>query len=109
MATHLVLGTYTASGRAGLIAEGGTSRRAETHALFEQQLGGKVHYYAFLMGEYDFILIVELPDDASLVAPILLGTAGGSFSVTTCKVISPEEFDDMAKKTRDLKFRLAGQ
>ena len=108
MATFLVLGTYTAKGRAGLIAEGGTSREKETRALFEKQLGGRVVYYAFLMGGYDFILIVELPDDASLLAPILLGTAGDSFTVTTCKVISPAELDTVSDLTKDLKFRLAG-
>lgn len=109
MTTYLVLGTYTAQGRAGLVAEGGSSRDKETRKLFEEQLGGKVIYYAFLMGRYDFVLIVELPDDASILAPTLMGTAGGSFSVETCKVLSPAEFDSVAEKTRSLSFRLAGQ
>lgn len=108
MATYLALGTYNAKGRAGLIAEGGTSRRDETRKLFEQQLGGKVHYYAFLMGKYDFILIVELADDATFVAPVLLATSGGAFTVETCKVISAEEMDDIAGKGRAMQFRSSG-
>lgn len=109
MATYLVLGTYNAKGRGGLIAEGGTSRRDETRRLFETQLGGKVHYYAFLMGKYDFILIVELADAATFVAPVLLATSGGTFTVDTCQVISPEEFDAIAGKARDLQFRSSGE
>lgn len=109
MPTYLVLGNYNASGREGLIAEGGTSRQDETKQLFETQLGGKVHYYAFLMGKYDFVLIVELKDDASFVSPILLGTAGGKLTVESCKVISPQEMDQIAASTRALSFRSAGE
>lgn len=108
MATFLVLGTYTAKGRNGLIAEGGSGRDKETRALFEEQLGGKVLYYGFLIGKYDFILLVELADDASVIAPTLLGTAGASFTVDIQKVISPTELDDIAAKARALQFRLAG-
>lgn len=108
MATYLVLGTYTDKGRTGLLAEGGTSRDAETHKLFEEQLGGKVIHYGFLMGKYDFMLLVELADDASVVAPTLLGSAGGSFTVDILKVISPAELDAIVDKAQALKFRLAG-
>lgn len=109
MATYLVLGTYTAQGRAGLIAEGGSGRDAETRALFEGQLGGKVIYYGFLMGKYDFVLLVELADDASVLAPTLLGTGGGSFTVDIQRVIPPAELDDISAKARALQFRLAGE
>lgn len=109
MSTYLVLGTYNAAGREGLIVEGGTSRRTETKHLFETQLGGRVHYYAFLMGKYDFVLIVELPSDDAFVSPILLGTAGGKFTVESCKVISPEDMDSIAASTRELRFRSAGE
>lgn len=109
MTTYLVLGRYTAQGRAGIVAEGGTSREAETRALFEQQLGGRLLSYAFLMGPYDFFLVVEVPDDASILAPVLLGSSGGSFTVDLCKVISPTEFDAIAATTRSLAFRLAGE
>lgn len=108
MPTYLVLGTYSAQGRAGLIAEGGSARQDETVKLFEGQLGGKVHYYSFLQGKYDFILIVELADDATFVAPVLLATSGGTFSVDTCKVIAPAELDVIAAKARDLQFRSSG-
>lgn len=109
MVTYLILGTYNAQGRSGLIDEGGSARYQETKALFEDQLGGRVLYYAFLQGKYDFILVVELEDDTTFLAPILLATAGGTFTVETCKVISPTEFDVVAQKARSIKFRSAGE
>lgn len=108
MNTYLILGTYTAQGRAGLIDEGGSSRHDETKRLFEDQLGGKVVYYAFLQGTYDFMLLVELADDPTFLAPVLLATSGGSFTVDTCRVISPAELDVIAEKARAIKFRSAG-
>lgn len=108
MIAYLVLGTYNAQGRSGLIDEGGTARQKETKQLFEDQLGGRVLYYAFLQGKYDFILIVELPDETTFLAPVLLATAGGTFTADTCKVISPAEFDVIAERARSMKFRSAG-
>lgn len=108
MPTYMVLGTYNAQGRAGLIAEGGSARYEETKALFEAQLGGTVHYYAFLRGAHDFVLIVELQDEATFLAPVLLATAGGAFTAQTFTVISPQEFDSIASEARDMSFRSSG-
>lgn len=109
MPTYMVLGTYNAQGRAGLIAEGGTGRYEETKALFEGQLGGTIHYYAFLQGSYDFVLIVELADEETFLAPLMVATAGGAFTAVTSRVISPQEFDLIAGKARDLQFRSSGE
>lgn len=109
MPTYMVLGTYNAQGRAGLIAEGGSGRYEETTALFEGQLGGTIHYYAFLQGPYDFVLIVELADETTFLAPVMLATAGGAFTAVTARVISPQEFDMIASTARDLQFRSSGE
>lgn len=109
MVTYLVLGTYTAQGRAGLVEEGGTARFDETKRLFEDQLGGRVIYYSFLQGRYDFILLVELADDLTFLAPVLLATAGGAITIDTCRVVSPAELDEIAEKARSIKFRSAGE
>lgn len=109
MNTYLFLGTYTASGRKALLAEGGTAREKVTHELFEGKVGGKVRHYAFCEGEYDFIVLVDLPNDDYRSAVSLLTTSGGHISVKSLKLVSPSQMDEIAKLANNLVFREPGR
>lgn len=108
MKQFLYLGKYTADGLKGLATEGGTKRREATERLVTS-LGGRILDYKFAIGEYDFMLIVEVADEAAgLVAPILTG-ASGTVRVLTVPLVVPEELDDVAARIAQATFRPAGQ
>lgn len=108
MATFMYLGKYTADGLKGLAAEGGTKRREATEKLVTS-IGGTIQHYSFAVGEYDFVLIVELPDSAAgLIAPILTGLSG-TVRVLTVPLVSPQQIDEVCARIPSSTFRGAGQ
>lgn len=108
MARFLYLGKYTAEGLKGLAAEGGTERREATERMIAS-IGGTIIEYQFAVGEYDFVLIVDVADDAAgLIAPILTG-ASGTVRVLTVPLVSPEQIDVVANRIASTSFRPAGR
>lgn len=108
MAKFMYLGKYTADGLKGLVAEGGTKREAATERMVNA-VGGRVLEYQFTFGEYDFVLIVDVPDNASaLIAPILAGSSG-TVRVLTVPLVSPKDMDDVCARIPSTSFRPAGQ
>jgi uncharacterized protein with GYD domain len=64
-----------------------------------EKLGGKVEQGYFTFGEYDAILITEMPDNISAAAIALAFAAGGSLRscVTTPLLTTAEALDAMRK------------
>lgn len=103
----MYLGKYTTEGLKGLAAEGGTKRLQATERLVTS-IGGTIVEYFFAVGEYDFVLIVDVPDNATgLVAPILTGSSG-TVRVLTVPLLSPSEMDEVCSKIQLGSFRPAG-
>lgn len=98
MGKYLVRGNYVGEGVAGLLKEGGSSRRAAATAAVES-VGGSVDcmYYAF--GDTDVFMIVDVPDDASAAALSLTANAAGSISVSMTPLMTPEQLDEASKKS----------
>lgn len=107
MLTYLYRGRYTAAGVAGVVAEGGSPREQATRAAFEAA-GGRIIHYGFVLGDDDFIILAEMPDDAAAVVPGMLARASGTVEVTAIRVYSPEEIDAAATRARVITFRAAG-
>jgi uncharacterized protein with GYD domain len=107
MSMYLYIGSYSAEGRKGLMAEGGSSREAATRALFES-MGGSVERYAFAMGSFDFVIIADMPDDRVALIPPLIANSTGTVSVTTTKLLTPLEMDAVTSLAQSFTFRKAG-
>ena len=107
MGLYLYIGSYSAEGRKGLIAEGGSSREAATRALVES-VGGKIERYAFAIGPFDFVIVAEMPDDSAALIPPLIANSTGTVSVTTTKLVSPADMDGVARKAQRVTFRKSG-
>ena len=105
MPKFMFQGSYTPSGAAGLMKEGGSGRARETESLV-QGLGGKVEAYYFAFGEVDFVLIADLPDDASAVAASLTAGSSGAIKVTTTRLLTPSDID--AASGIDVGYRAPG-
>ena len=90
MATYFMFGKYSAEGMKGISAE-----RTEKAAALVKKYGGEVKSGYILLGEYDLVLVVELPgtEQAIKTSVALSKLTGISFS--TAPAVSIEEFDKM--------------
>jgi uncharacterized protein with GYD domain len=105
MTKYLFYGSYTPEGYKGLLQEGG-SRRIEAAKQALKSAGGSLEAFYFSFGEYDFYIIVNLPDNVSTTAITLAGNVSGTFSIRGVPLLTPEEMDEVVKKGID--FRAPG-
>ena len=105
MSKYLFQASYTQAGLAGLVKEGGTSRKAALTETIEGA-GGAVEslYYAF--GKNDLFLTAELPDDAAATAVSLAIGAAGALGVSVTVLVTPETVDEAI--ARDVPYRPPG-
>jgi uncharacterized protein with GYD domain len=96
MPKYLFTGSYTGDGARGVLAEGGTGRRAATEQLVKS-LGGAVEAYYFAFGGEDFYLIADLPSNAAAAAASLTASSSGALGTRTVVLLTPEEVDDATK------------
>ena len=74
-------------------------RLRETTALFDKH-GAKLAGFYLTMGSYDYVAIMEAPDDAT-AARLMLAMAGqGNVRTTTLKAFSQEEFEKIVSSLR---------
>ena len=105
MSKYLLQASYTQAGLAGLIKEGGTSRRAALAETIEGA-GGRLEslYYAF--GKSDLFITADLPDDAAVTAVSLAIGAAGALDVSVTVLVTPETVDEAI--ARDVPYRPPG-
>jgi uncharacterized protein with GYD domain len=105
MAKYLFKASLSPEGVAGVLKEGGVSRRdAATRAL--QSLGGSLESYYFAFGATDAYAIADLPDDVAAAAFALTVGASGPTSLETVVLITPETID--AARERSVDYRAPG-
>jgi uncharacterized protein with GYD domain len=98
MAKFLITASYTAEGAKGLMTEGGTGRRAVVQKMLET-IGGKLEAFYFAFGKDDAYVIVDVPDNASVIAVSLAVNASGVVRISTTPLVSPDELDAASKKS----------
>jgi uncharacterized protein with GYD domain len=106
MPKYLFYGSYSTEGYMELMEEGGSSRiEAAKQAL--GSVGGSLEAFYFSFGEYDFYIIVDLPDDVTTTAVTLAGNTSGMFNIQGVSLLTPEELDEAVRLNVD--FRPPGQ
>jgi uncharacterized protein with GYD domain len=105
MPKFLITGSYTAEGARGLMKEGGSARRAAVQKALDG-VGGKLEAFYFAFGKDDAYVIVDVPDNASVIAVSLAVNASGVVRVSTTPLISPDDLDAASKKS--IAFRAPG-
>ncbi|WP_373505587.1 GYD domain-containing protein [Aestuariivirga sp.] len=98
MAKYMWTGSYTAEGTRGVIAEGGSSRKAVVEKMVAS-VGGKLECFYFSMGSDDLVIIMDGPDNVSAAAISLTVAASGAASGRLTVLMTPEEVDQAAKKS----------
>ena len=86
-------------------------RRAAVAALAESSGGRLIEYYITL-GEYDFLIITEGPDDGSsiLSSAVVAGASGGVEDLTTTVAFTTDQFKASLEKAGAIaaQFQAAG-
>jgi uncharacterized protein with GYD domain len=106
MPKYLIQASYTTEGVEGILSKGGSSRR-DAVADTVKSLGGQLESFHFAFGDYDALVIVDLPDNEAAAAIALAVNAAGGASAKTVVLLTPEEVDAAAKRTVD--YRAPGK
>lgn len=97
MPHYLIQVAYSTSGVAGMVKEPQNRIEKVTPAI--EALGGRVECGYFAFGEYDVVVICEMPDNASAAAFSLAVGAGGTVaSYRTTVLLTPEEAVEAMRK-----------
>ena len=64
MPKFLFVGSYTSEGSKGMLKEGGVKRKAAIEEAIKS-VGGTLEACYFALGEYDFVLLTDMPDNVS--------------------------------------------
>jgi uncharacterized protein with GYD domain len=98
MPKYLLEVNYTLDGVRGVVAKGGSARKAAASAA-AKSVGGKLDSFYFAFGGTDVFTVADLPDNEAAAALALAVTAGGGASVRTVVLLTPEEIDAATQKT----------
>jgi uncharacterized protein with GYD domain len=97
---------YSQEGWEALVAN--PQNRIEAVRPAIEKLGGKIEAAWFSFGDYDVVVIAELPDNVSAAAIAMAFAAGGACkSVQTTPLITPDEAMQALKKARESGYRPA--
>lgn len=104
MAYYLFQGAYTSEALARLIKK--PENRIEIVSKAVEKLGGRVISGWFSFGEYDVVLVSELPDNVSAAAFAIAAAAGGALKANkTTPLLSPEEMLQMFHRAGKTGYR----
>ena len=89
MATYIMVGNYT---RQGMDKIRGAPARIDTAREVIASLGGQLTCWYLTMGRYDFVAIVQAPDDATMARLALAIGSHGNISTETLRAFDEQEF-----------------
>ncbi len=75
MPIYITQGRYTREAIKGMIVR--PEDRADAVSRLASKAGGKLIGYYLTFGEYDFLSIMEMPNDTQAAAALLAGASGG--------------------------------
>jgi len=108
MAHYLLQVAYTPEAIAGMVKKP-EDRGAAVKAAIES-LGGKLDGIWFAFGEYDAVLIVQLPDNVAMAAGALGAASTGQFKTfKTTPLMTVEDGIEAMKKAGSMSFRAPGK
>ena len=105
MPKYMVQASYTAEGLKNLQKDRAEGRTAALKAAL-QSVGGKLEAIYWSLGEYDAVVIAEVPDAASGAAISLAASASGLVRTRTTQLLTAEEVDNALAKA--VKYRPPG-
>ena len=108
MPKYLIQGSYSQQGLKGMLKEGGSKRREAAEQIIKGT-GGRLEAYYYAFGSDDFVIIADLPSNVDAAALSLAVNASGAVQSRMTVLITPEEADEAATKTKTITYRAPGQ
>jgi uncharacterized protein with GYD domain len=96
MPIYVGLGNWTDQGPKdfrGAVQRGNSFREAV------EQAGGRVRELVWTMGEYDFVTVVEAPDDETAATLVLRVAAVGNVRTKTMRAFDADQMSDIIART----------
>ena len=96
MPIYVGLGNWTDQGIKdfrGAVQRGNAFREAV------EQAGGRVRELVWTMGEYDFIIVLEAPDDETAATLVLRVAAAGNVRTKTMRAFDADQMSDIIART----------
>ncbi|MEV0298339.1 GYD domain-containing protein [Nocardia sp. NPDC050710] len=106
MAKYLWRVSYSPEGASGLLAQGGSARRAAITEMVES-VGGHVDVCYFAFGEDDLFVVGDVPDEVSAAALAIRTAASGAAFSHTVVLLTPEQIDEAV--AREVTYRPPAQ
>ncbi len=104
MAHYLVQASYSKEGISQLLAN--PQDRAAAVRPVVEGMGGKVESFYFAFGEYDAVVIAELPDNVSAAAlAMAVGSTAGISSYKTTPLLTMDEAIQAMRKASGTGYR----
>ncbi len=104
MAHYLVQASYSREGISQLLAN--PQDRAAAVRPVVEGMGGKVESFYFAFGEYDAVVIAELPDNVSAAAlAMAVGGSAGISSYKTTPLLTMDEAMQAMRKASGTGYR----
>ena len=108
MPKYMLIARYTAEGAKGVLKDGGTKRRKVAKEVIKS-LGGELESFYFGFGSDDAYVIFDAPDAATSAAASLVVGSSGAVQTRTVVLITPDEMDDAAKKSKGVDYKPPGE
>src|SRR5436309_2306569 len=106
MASYLAQVAYSPEGWQALVKS--PQNRIEAVRPAIEKLGGKVETAYFAFGEYDLVLILQMPDNVNAAALAMAFAAGGACkAVRTTPLLTAAEAVEAMKKASTAGYRAA--
>ena len=100
MAYYLLRAKYAQDSMNALVQRPEDRMLTTTRLL--KEVGGRLHYYFFCFGEYDIVLLYELPDNVSAASLAMTMSAAGTVTETeTIPLLTMEEAIDAMNQARE--------
>ena len=96
MPHYMFIASYSQQGTRGLLAAGGSARRAAVEKMVSS-VGGRLESFYYAFGSDDLYAIQELPNAETAASLALTINASGVGSVRTVVLMTPEEVDAAAQ------------
>ncbi len=104
MARYMIQASYNNSGVVDLV-KNPQDRSAAIGPVIEG-MGGKMHSFDYCFGDYDLVVIAELPDNVSMAALAMAVSAGGAVGgFKTTVLLSAEEALEAMRKAGSVAYR----
>ena len=95
MSVYIVLGKFT---QEGITKIKDSPQRLEASRKSVQSLGGEMKAFYYTMGQYDYVAIIEMPNNEAMMKGLLRGGSRGSVSTETLVAIPAEQAAEIIKE-----------